>query len=52
MITHFHDDASNPAWIAEMLKIETEGQITPAQSEPHEVVMDENTPALLRKQAA
>jgi hypothetical protein len=52
MITHFHDDASNPAWIAEMLEIETEGERTPAQTDPHPAVMDANTPALLRKQAA
>lgn len=43
---------SNPTeWIREQIAMETEGQRSPAQSEPHEVVMDENTPALLRKQA-
>jgi hypothetical protein len=53
VITHFHDHASNPEWIREQIAMETEGEITPAQaSEPHEVVMDEQTPALLRKQAA
>lgn len=46
---------ANPTeWIREQIAMETEGQRSPAQSdrEPHEVVMDENTPALLRKQAA
>lgn len=32
MITHFHDHASNPAWIAECLAMETEGERTPAQT--------------------
>jgi hypothetical protein len=31
MITHFHDDASNPAWIAAMREMESEGERTPAQ---------------------
>ena len=55
MITHFYDDASNPAWIAEMRAMESEGELTPAQDpncEPDELVMDPNTPALLRRQAA
>ena len=46
---------ANPTeWIREQIAIETEGERTPAQHErePHEVVMDENTPALLRRQAA
>lgn len=57
MITHYTGPkaaTANPAWLREMIAMETEGEITPAQSdrEPHEVVMDESTPALLRKQAA
>lgn len=52
MITHYIDTAANPAWIREQLEMETEGELTPIQAEPHEVVMDENTPALLRRQAA
>lgn len=43
---HFED------WIREHIAMETEGERTPAQSEPHEVVMDEATPSLLRRQAA
>lgn len=39
-------------WLAEMREIESEGERTPAQSDPHPVVMDEATPSLLRKQAA
>jgi hypothetical protein len=31
MITHFHDDASNPAWLDECRAMETEGEITPIQ---------------------
>lgn len=44
---------ANPTeWLREQIAMETEGERTPAQtSEPHEVVMDENTPALLRRQA-
>lgn len=55
MIDHYIGDASNPDWIRDQLAIETEGERTPAQDpnrEPHEAVMDSNTPALLRKQAA
>jgi hypothetical protein len=51
-LRHYCNDSSNAAWLAEMRTIESEGSITPAQSSPHEVVMDESTPALLRKQAA
>lgn len=57
MITHYHgdDQAANPEWIRDQLALETEGEITPAQDpsrEPHDIVLDERTPALLRKQAA
>lgn len=31
MITHYHDQAANPAWIAEQLAMEAEGEISPAQ---------------------
>lgn len=47
-------DSDKSQWFHDLLTWETEGEITPAQSdrEPHEVVMDERTPALLRRQAA
>ncbi len=48
MITSYEFEA----WIREHIAMETEGERTPAQAEPHPVVMDEATPALLRKQAA
>jgi hypothetical protein len=31
VITHFHDHASNPAWLDECRAMETEGEITPIQ---------------------
>jgi hypothetical protein len=31
VITHYHDLASNPAWIADQLELETEGQFSPIQ---------------------
>lgn len=45
---------NSTAWLAAAREWETEGERTPAQAErePHEAVMDENTPALLRRQAA
>lgn len=61
MITHYVDlkvedksigESATAEWLAAMRAMETEGERTPAQSEPHEAVMDESTPALLRKQAA
>lgn len=53
-VEHYANDSSSTAWLAEMRAMETEGELTPAQAErePHEAVMDPNTPALLRKQAA
>jgi hypothetical protein len=50
--THFIDASSNPAWLAEMLAMETEGERTPAQSEPSPEALDIFKPAFLRKQAA
>lgn len=55
MIMHYTGPKAanaNPAWIREMIAMETEGERTPAQTEPHEAVMDMYTPALLRRQAA
>jgi hypothetical protein len=46
------DNYDTTAWLREQIAMESEGELTPAQAEPHPVVMDENTPALLRKQAA
>lgn len=46
------DSYNFEAWIAEHIAMETEGERTPAQTDPHPVVMDEATPSLLRKQAA
>ncbi len=51
-IDHYINGVPNPAWLAIQLADETEGSRTPAQTDPHPVVMDESTPALLRKQAA
>lgn len=52
MVANGNDDSN--LYFRALLEWETEGEITPAQSdrEPHEVVMDERTPALLRRQAA
>jgi hypothetical protein len=52
MIIHYNDHAASAVWLAAMLEMETEGERSPAQVNPHEVVMDERTPALLRRQAA
>lgn len=53
MISHYNDRGSAQSeWLAAAREWETEGERTPVQAEPHETVMDENTPALLRKQAA
>ncbi len=46
------DNYDTTAWLREHIAMEAEGEISPAQSEPHELVMDEQTPALLRRQAA
>jgi len=48
---HYSCDSSNAEWLEAMREIESEGELTPAQ-EPHPVVMDASTPALLRRQAA
>jgi hypothetical protein len=45
-------DGDKSTWFHDLIEWEVDGERTPAQTEPHEVVMDENTPALLRKQAA
>ncbi len=46
------DNFDTTAWLREQIAMEAEGERTPAQAEPHEVVMDEQTPSLLRRQAA
>jgi hypothetical protein len=51
-LMHYCNDSASAEWLAAMREIETEGEITPAQTDPHPAVMDEQTPALLRKQAA
>ena len=45
-------DGDKTQYFRDLLSWECEGERSPAQSEPHEVVMDSNTPALLRRQAA
>jgi hypothetical protein len=50
--THFLNDSSNAEWLAEMRAIETEGELSPAQSEPSPEALDIFKPAFLRKQAA
>lgn len=52
MLTHYTCESSSTEWLAAMRELETEGERTPAQSDPHPAVMDESTPALLRRQAA
>lgn len=53
MTTHFMNDSSTDEWLAAAREWETEGDRTPIQTDPpHDVVMDEATPFLLRKQAA
>jgi hypothetical protein len=44
-------DGDKSAWFHDLIEWEVEGERTPAQSEPHEAVMDMYTPALLRRQA-
>lgn len=46
---HYSNDSANAEWLQQMRKIETEGERSPAQAEPHEFVMDPSTPALLRR---
>ena len=50
-LLHYVNDSATAEWLAAMREIESEGERTPAQ-EPHPVVMDASTPALLRRQAA
>lgn len=50
-LLHYVNDSATGEWLAAMREIESEGELTPAQ-EPHPVVMDASTPALLRRQAA
>lgn len=52
MLTHYIYDSATADWLTAMRECETEGERTPTQTDPHPVVMDESTPALLRKQAA
>lgn len=52
MLTHYQGDSCSLEWLAAMRELETEGERTPVQTDPHPAVMDESTPALLRKQAA
>lgn len=51
MIQHYHDGAASLDWLWEMIEMEVEGERTPIQTEPHEAVLDELTPMLLRRQA-
>jgi hypothetical protein len=44
-------DGDKAQYFRDLITWETEGEITPAQTEPHEAVMDMYTPALLRRQA-
>lgn len=48
-------DDDKGAWLREHIAMETDGERTPAQDPdraPDEFVMNPNTPALLRRQAA
>jgi hypothetical protein len=50
-LTHYCGDSATGEWLAAMREMETEGERTPIQAEPHAVVMDPYTPAFLRRQA-
>lgn len=50
VLTHYCNDSASVEWLAAMREMETEGEITPIQAEPHPVVMDPYTPAFLRRQ--
>jgi hypothetical protein len=50
-LLHYCADSATAEWLREQIAMETEGETSPAQ-EPHPVVMDASTPALLRRQAA
>ena len=52
VLTHYCNDSASAAWLTAMREMETEGERSPAQTDPHPAVMDASTPALLRKQAA
>lgn len=46
-------DGNKTAWFHDLIEWETEGERTPAQTNPpDDLVMDMYTPALLRRQAA
>lgn len=45
------DNFDTTAWLAEMRAMESEGEVTPIQSAPHDVVLDIFTPVFLRRQA-
>jgi hypothetical protein len=51
-VTHYSNDSASAEWLAAMREMYCEGERTPIQAEPHPVVMDEQTPSLLRRQAA
>lgn len=51
-LMHYCNDSANAEWLKAMREIYTEGERSPCQRDPHDVVMDASTPALLRKQAA
>lgn len=44
-------DGDKSDWFHDLIAWETEGERTPIQSEPHDVVMDIFTPVFLRRQA-
>lgn len=50
-LRHYCNDSASADWLAAMREIECEGERSPAQ-EPHAIVMDPSTPALLRRQAS
>jgi hypothetical protein len=50
-LLHYCNDSACAEWLREQIAMESEGETSPAQ-DPHPVVMDASTPALLRRQAA
>lgn len=51
MVEHYVNESSSDEWRKEMRAMWDE-EVRPAPPEPHEVVLDQRTPMLLRRQAA
>jgi len=49
VVANSNDEANG--YFRELIEWETEGEMTPIQTDPDPVVLDERTPAFLRRQA-